>query len=1062
MSKTRETYFQQDIVNDLLAQGWLEGKSKHYDREAALYTEDVLGYYQEAWPHLWEAFAKKHPHNPEQTLIQQTVRALKKQGTLNVLRHGFKVLGTQVNLCSFKPDHSMNPEAAERYTQNRLRVVQEVSYSPHSVEGTYNPRIDLVLFVNGIPVATLELKSGFKQSIDDAKNQYKNDRPPRAKTTNQNEPLLTFKRGALVHFAVTQSEVAMTTRLAGASTFFLPFNLGTSDGGAGNPQASSPDAYTTEYLWKVIFAKDNWLKIIGRFLHLEVTEKEDENGILTKKETMIFPRFHQWDVVTKLVADTDQNGAGKRYLIQHSAGSGKSNSIAWAAHQLAQLYTPSGDKLFSSIIVITDRTVLDNQLQETIYQFEHAQGVVCRISDKETSKSKSQQLKEALESNARIIIVTIQTFPALYELLGKDKDLVKGNYAVIADEAHSSQTGSAAGKLRSILGTDVADDAEGLSSEDLLEAAVRSRGPSAKISYYAFTATPKAKTLELFGQPPNPDEPVSDDNKPEAFHLYSMRQAIEEGFILDVLKNYTTYSMAYKLAHPNADLEEVDPKRAQTELAKWVRMHPHNISQKVEVIVEHFRSKVVPLLNGQAKAMVVTDSRKEAVRFQLAMRHYIAEKGYRDIEPLVAFSGSIAADEDIPQEVTEHSEFLNKELNRRDLAKAFDTQDYNVMIVANKYQTGFDQPKLCAMYVNKKLASVACVQTLSRLNRLYPGKETFILDFVNDPQEIVDAFMPYYNKAELNGITDPQIIYDLQQVLDEEQIYHQSEVDALSEAFFNTSTKQSALIYHCEPAHDRFMKRFKALSEQKGTLEAQKRAAQGEGNTDAAKRLDQQIKAVGESIDQLYLFRKNLSTFVRTYEFLSQINDYGDTDLEKLSMFAKLLAPLLRIEADKKDIVDLSELELTHYRLRKQREQQLRLDDEEGKYGLDPATDVGTAAPHDPEAVLLQELIEKLNDLHGSDVHSDDQVRFLDEQADRAMRVETAVEQVGNNTEDQAMLGVLPKIIQDNLLDSMNDHSKMVEMIFSSPEYQDAFNRAVYQVVARRIREKSVGSSNDF
>ncbi|MCC1498215.1 type I restriction endonuclease, partial [Alcanivorax sp. 1008] len=588
MADSREAQFQQDIIQAMTANGWLTGPASGYDRIHALYPEDLVGYVREAWPERWDKFCKNHPQNPEAALIKAAVRELERHGTLEVLRHGFKVPGVKLDLCSFQPDHGMNPESLARYGANRLRVVPEVSYSPHAQEGKYNPRLDLVLFVNGIPVATLELKSGFKQPIENAKRQYRQDRPTRDPLTRKPEPLLTFKRGALVHFVVTQDEVAMTTRLAEQATWFLPFNMGSEEGGAGNPAPADEHHYATSYLWDRVFAPHAWLKILGRFLHLQKEVKEDFGGKRITKETLIFPRFHQWEVVNTLLDTTRREGAGKKYLIQHSAGSGKSNSIAWTAHQLASLYDEAGNRLFNSVIVVTDRTVLDSQLQNTIYQFEHASGVVQPISRDIGNQSKAEQLAQALADQVRIIIVTIQTFPALYDALDKRPELAGGRYAVIADEAHSSQTGSSATKLKAILGVDTPDKEE-ISAEELLDAAVSSRKPSERISYYAFTATPKAKTLELFGRPPNPELPPSADNKPEAFHLYSMRQAIEEGFILDVLKCYTTYSTAWKLSHPDADDTEVESKKASATLARWVRLHPHNINQRVEVIVEHFR-----------------------------------------------------------------------------------------------------------------------------------------------------------------------------------------------------------------------------------------------------------------------------------------------------------------------------------------------------------------------------------------------------------------------------------------------------------------------------------------
>lgn len=1046
MAVSKEYQFQQDIINDMTANGWLTGPASGYDRTTALYTEDFLCYIKEAWPERWEKFAKTNPNNPEKILVHKLVRELEQNGTLDVLRHGFKLPGVKIETCSFKPDHGMNPDTLRRYQCNRLRVVPEVAYSPHAREGEYNPRLDLVLFVNGIPTATLELKSEFKQSVENAKRQYRYGRPVKDPVTRKPEPLLTFKRGALVHFAVSQSEVAMTTKLDGKDTFFLPFNKGTLEGGAGNPPPPDDSQYATGYLWNELFQPDAWLKVLGRFLHLQKAVKEDFHGKKTIRETMIFPRYHQWDVVNKLIEATRTEGPGQRYLIQHSAGSGKSNSIAWTAHQLAALYDDDGQKLFSSVIVITDRTVLDKQLQETIYQFEHAHGVVRCINRDIGNKSKSEQLAEALMEQTRIIIVTIQTFPALFDALDKYPKLASGRYAVIADEAHSSQTGSSASKLKQILGSDM-PDAEEVTAEELLDAAVAARGPNERISYYAFTATPKAKTLELFGRLPHPALPPSADNKPEAFHLYSMRQAIEEGFILDVLQNYTTYKTAWRIAHAGMSDEEVDSKKARLKLARWVRLHPYNISQKVEVIVEHFRANVRHLLDGQAKAMVVTSSRQEAVRYQLALRAYVQEKGYTDVHPLVAFSGSVPPDEVIPAEVTETSRLLNPGLNGRDLADAFDTQDYNVMIVANKYQTGFDQPKLCAMYVDKKLQGVDCVQTLSRLNRLFPGKQTFILDFFNEAQDILDAFLPYYTKAELTDVTDPQLIFDLQKTLNAEGIYLWSEVESFAQAFFDLKAPASKLSYYCAPAKERFSKRYALATDARQQALDYKQTAEANGDSVGIKQAEHALKEAGEQIDRLDLFRKNLMSFVRLYEFLSQIIPYEDRELEQLCVFAKHLYPLLRADRLQEEEVNLGELQLTHYRLTKSAEHKLRLGEEQGKYTLDPATGVGSGKPHDPEKKRLSEIIEALNNIFGSEVSDEDQLQFLTGIAQRICRQEDVMAQVNTHSDEQIMHGLFPKRALDTVLDAMVENEKMSLEVLNNETSAKAFMLVLLKMV---------------
>ncbi|NYT66889.1 type I restriction endonuclease subunit R [Alcaligenaceae bacterium] len=1031
MANSKEAVFQQDIINALAAHGWLVGTSSGYDRTNAVYTEDLLAYFQTAYPDRWEKFCKNNPQDPTKILLQRTVRALEQDGTLDVLRHGYKVPGVKIDLCSFKPDHGMNPDSLARYGANRLRVVPEVSYSPHFREGDYNPRLDLVLFVNGIPTATLELKSEFKQSVENAKRQYRRDRPVKDTLTRKPEPLLTFKRGALVHFAVSQFEVAMTTKLAGDDTFFLPFNLGNEEGGAGNPVPPDENSYATSYLWECLFQKDAWLNVLSRFLHLEKTTTEDFHGAASVRESLIFPRYHQWDVVNQLIDATRHEGVGERYLIQHSAGSGKSNSIAWAAHQLASLYDGDGQRLFNSIIVVTDRTVLDTQLQNTIYQFDHAQGVVKPITSDIGNQSKSEQLAEALAEQTRIIIVTIQTFPALFDALDKYPKLANGRYAVIADEAHSSQTGSSANKLKAILGSDYPDGEE-VSAEEMLDAAVSARRPNDRISYYAFTATPKAKTLELFGRPPDPKMERSADNKPEAFHVYSMRQAIEEGFILDVLQNYTTYSTAWKIAHPDGVDDEVDTKKARTKLARWVKLHPYNISQRVEIIVEHFRDHVRHLLDGQAKAMVVTGSRQEAVRYQLAMLAYVKQKGYQDVHPLVAFSGTVLPDEVIPEEVSETSSLLNTGLYGRDLAKAFDTQDFNVMIAANKYQTGFDQPKLCAMYVDKKLDGVDCVQTLSRLNRILSGKETFILDFFNDPQGILESFLPYYNQAELADVSDPQIVFDLQKKLDEEHVYHWEEVESFAAAFFDPKAAASKLSYYCLPAKERFAKRYTFAADVSNTAKQAVQVARNNGDKVGLQKAEHALKEAGVAVDKLDLFKKNLKSFVKLYEFLSQIVDYEDRELEQLNVYAKHLYPLLLVSRLDDEDVDVSELQLTHYRLTKRAEHVLKLSENTEEYVLKPGSDIGTGKPHDPEKKRLSEIIDALNDLFGAEISGDDQLHFANGVAARISRDVEVMAQVHGHSPEQVMHGVFPKRIEDIVLDAMTDHEKMAMEILGN------------------------------
>ena len=1028
-----EAVFQNDIITQMQANGWLLGSGDQYDRETALYTSDVLCFVQETQPKEWAKFCKVFPNDSEQHFISHLVTQLKKAdpnaidkdlrsyGTLGVLRHGLKIRNARFSLCQFMPEHSLNPETLARYQQNRCRLVPELVYSPyariprhlqapsrHSREGG-NPsldmdprlregddiecggddkktkawRIDLVLFVNGLPVSTLELKSEFKQSVDNAIRQYKTTRLPKDPETKKPEPLLTFKRGALVHFAVSQYEVYMATKLAGSDTYFLPFNKGTAEGGAGNDVPEDENKYATDYLWNEVLTPDNLLNIIGRFVHLQIEEKEDWEGRKSKKETLIFPRYHQWDVVNRLVDAAKREGTGNKYLVQHSAGSGKSNSIAWTAHQLSTLYDNDGNKTFHSIIVVTDRTVLDDQLQDTIYQFEHADGVVGRINNKEGDGSKSEKLAAALENAQPIIIVTIQTFPHVLAAIENSTSLKERCYGVIADEAHSSQTGSTARQLKEVLmldASEAADEDKPVSSEDILDATIAARKGSSNLNYYAFTATPKAKTLELFGRLPDPKQPASESssqkNVPEAFHVYSMRQAIEEGFILDVLKNYTNYQVAYQLAQKiEATDEEVDSKKAKVKLGQWVRLHEYNIAQKVKVIVEHFKDNVMGLLGGQAKAMVVTSSRKEAVRYKLAFDKYLAENKHSSIAVMIAFSGEVEFHKNDPdsltlldQKFTEKN--MNPALKGRDMRKAFDTDDYQIMLVANKFQTGFDQPKLCAMYVDKPLGGVECVQTLSRLNRTYPGKEvtgTFVLDFVNEPEAILEAFQPYYQTAELADVSNPEKIFELYEKLRASGIFTWNEVEQFCEAFLMKSKSNAAISNICKPAVERWQKRYSSAIDAyllaKDMFERTKKTNDSVLMANA----ENSFKDCKKEKDALEIFKKDLGSFTRFYEFMSQIVDYDDKELEKLSLYARYLRPLLREKRVEEDEIDLDNVVMSHYRLSKIRQQDIKLQEDSPEYKLEPGSDVGSAKAKDKKEEFMSQIVARLNELFITD-----------------------------------------------------------------------------------------------
>ncbi|MBZ0114413.1 MAG: DEAD/DEAH box helicase family protein [Thermoanaerobaculia bacterium] len=1074
----KEAAFQQDIVNEMVAGGWQLGNPTGYDCELALYPSDSLDYVKTTQPKTWEKYRELYPGNPEQAFIAKlaaqlgkvdplaTDKGLRTFGTLGVLRHELRDKSASFKLCQFKPEHGLNPQTLAMYEGNILRVVPELVYSPYATKAHFDAtgtqakkwRIDLVLFLNGIPIVTMELKSEFKQAVDSAIRQYKKTRLPKDPETNKSEPLLTFKRGALVHFAVSQYEAYMTTRLHGATTRFLPFNRGTQDGGAGNDPPEDLESYATAYLWNEVLAPANILQIIGRFIHLEIETKEAWNGLKTKTETVIFPRYHQWDLVTQLVEKSREEGPGHKYLAQHSAGSGKSNSIAWTAHQLSSLYDEHGEKVFHSVIVVTDRTVLDDQLQDTIYQFEHAEGVVGKINREEGQGSKSEKLAAALEQSQPIVIVTIQTFPHVLDAIENSVSLKERRYAIIADEAHSSQSGTAASNLKAVLTSEATDEEGEISAEDMLTANVASRRASPNLSYYAFTATPKSKTLELFGRLPNPAEPPSKENKPRAFHVYSMRQAIEEGYILDVLKNYTNYKVAYNLAQKIASADtEVDSKKAKVKLNQWVKLHDYNIAQKVMVIVEHFRDTVMGLLNGQAKAMVVTGSRKEAVRYKLEFDKYVKKKVYSKLQAMVAFSGEVEFSTTDPhvegllgEKFTETN--MNPGLKGRDMRKAFDTTEYHVMIVAQKFQTGFDQPKLCAMYVDKKLGGLDCVQTLSRLNRTYPGKEeTYILDFFNEPDDVLTAFQVYYETADLLDVSDPNILWDLFQKLRANDVLLWTEVTQFSEVYFLKSKSNAAISNVCKPAVERWQKRHQQA---RSDYEENKKLFEHAKSIDDPifiANAEKAMKQAKADLDALGLFKADLASFTRYYEFMSQIVDYDSTDLERLSLYARHLAPLLRESTPDEDPIDLSSVELSHYRLSKIKQQDLELVKEGAEVGLYPAGELGTGKPRSKEEIWLSQIIHRLNELFVTDgLTEQDLINYAYTIRDKVRENKSVMHQIANNSAEQALLGDFPGALNEAVMESGEAHRSQMMQYLNSKELQAGFGRVVFDLLLGR------------
>lgn len=1010
MSLHNEIEFENDVCNYLHSHDWLyaEGDNKAYDRARALFPGDVVAWVQASNPKAWDALSKNHGAASEAVLLDRLRKQLDERGTLDVIRQGIELLGLRqpLQLAQFKPSLAMNPDLQAKYAANRLRVVRQVHYSLHNENS-----IDLVLFLNGLPVATLELKTDFTQSVEDAIDQYRFDRQPRPKGQSAAEPLLEFPRGALVHFAVSNSEVRMTTRLEGTATIFLPFNLG-NQGAAGNPP--NPKGHATSYLWEEVFAKDSWLEIIGRYLVTQRDDKKQRIGI-------IFPRYHQLDATRKLIAAVLAEGPGAKYLIQHSAGSGKTNSIAWTAHFLAELHDAAQRKLFDSVLVVSDRTVLDKQLQDAIFDFQRTKGVVAVV--KGEGGSKSAELAEALAGGKKIVVCTIQTFPFALKAVQELAATQGKRFAVIADEAHSSQTGAAASNLKAVLSAEELKELEDggeISTEDILAAQMSAKANATGITYVAFTATPKAKTLELFGRVPDPNLPAGKENLPTAFHVYSMRQAIEEEFILDVLKNYTPYKLAFKLANNGQEWDEKEVVRSEAMkgLMRWVSLHPYNIAQKVQVVVEHFRENVAPLLNGKAKAMVVVSSRLEAVRWHLAMDKYIKNQGYR-LGVLVAFSGEVKDSESGPDPFTETSANLNPNLKGRDIREAFKTAEYQILLVANKFQTGFDQPLLCGMYVDKRLAGIQAVQTLSRLNRAYPGKDTtYVLDFVNDPQEVLEAFKTYYETATLDDVTDPHLVYNLRSKLDAGGFYDSFEVDRAVEVTLKPSATQAELSAALAPVADRLLRQYKAAME-KLKLARENKDVKSE-------------QAATDELNVLTLFKRDMGNYLRLYSFLCQIFDYGNTDIEKRYIFYRLLLPLLEFGRER-ETLDFSKAMLTHHKLKEIGKQTLKLGGDEYPT-LKPMTEAGSGQIQEPQKARLYEIIAKVNELFEGELTDDDKLVYVNNVLKgKLLESEILVQQATNNTKEQfANSPDLKNEILNAIMDAFAAHSTMSKQALDS------------------------------
>ena len=1023
MSGHTEIAFEAAIEAGLTNVGGYEKRSPcAFDEDLALFPDDVTGFLEDTQPAKLNALETLLGSKTSATVLDSLSKELGLKGTLHVLRHGFKCYGKIFRMAWFRPNTTMNPEAAENYVRNRLTVTRQVAFASvmKKADGT-NRRciIDVTLAVNGIPVVTAELKNPLTgQRSADAIRQYMDERDGR-------DLLFAFKTRALVHFAVDTDEVWMTTRLRGQDTDFLPFNRG-NDNGAGNPPVDGN--WKTHYLWDEVLKADSLLEILQRFMHLEtkVEQVRTTKGMRTvQKETMIFPRYHQLDVVRKLVAHAKDNGAGRNYLIQHSAGSGKSNSIAWLAHRLASLHDRHDEKVFHSVIVVTDRRVLDQQLQETIYQFEHKTGVVEKINEN------TQQLANALSKDTPIVITTIQKFPFISQALstlGKKGSDVKidtagKRFAVIVDEAHSSQSGETATTLKGMLNKDgieaaiaaqVSDEEDDDLSDTEREAVLRDalqRARQPNLSFFAFTATPKFKTKALF------DEPGPSGTSP--FHEYTMRQAIAEGFIMDVLQNYTTYKRFFGLIKQIEDDPDVPRRKAAKALTRYLELHPFNIEQVVSVIVEHFRLNVMHELGGRAKAMVVAGSRLAVVKYKLALDRYIGEQGYTNIRSLVAFSGTVEDPDDPGSSYTEVG--MNDGLADSELPEVFKRDDYKVLLVAEKYQTGFDQPLLQTMYVVKKLSGVQAVQTLSRLNRIAPGKSRiFVLDFANEEDDIYSAFKPYYEATPAGENADPHRLSELQYRLLERAIFTPADVAAFAEVWYRGKRDHSASDHRkMNAVLDVVVQRFQ-----------------------------------GHDMEEQEEFRGQLTAYRNLYAFLSQIIPYQDTDLERLYTFVRNLLAKLPPPGDGRAFGLDDEVALRFFRLQQMTEGSINLSEGEAD-PLKGPTDVGTAAAKDEE-VTLSSLIDRLNDRFGTNFTEADQL-FFDQIRASAENNESIAEAARANTLAN-FSAYLDRMLNDLFIARMEGNDEIFARVMTDTEFRSAAHQHLAKEIFRRVNERQAHS----
>jgi type I restriction enzyme R subunit len=1103
-----ETNFEHYIshkLEGLSESGWQVSKDDTgFDPATALYLDDFISYVTTISPDKVEKMKKNSGNLWQSNLEKALVHSLEVDGTVQTLRNGFVMAGYQTIDCSgHYPDDTRIPNIQQKYDANILRVMHQVHYQTAG-----NKSLDLVFFINGIPVATAEVKTELTQTVHDAIEEYQTQRKPVEPGTRRKNPLLMYKRGAVVHFAISEDEIWMCTNLEPDVPHFLPFNKGTSDSHAGNdPMKDGDSDYPTGYFWNEICQKENWLRIFHDFIFESVTKKEDATGRLREVRTQLFPRFHQWNCVTKCLNDVKKNGVGQRYLIEHSAGSGKTETISWTAHELINIRKPDGEKLFSSVIVVTDRVGLDSNIKSTIKQLKKTPGLIEMIGGDEDTRpqgAKNKQLAKALHDRREIIVVTLQTFPFALDQIATDDTLTGANFAVLIDEAHSSQTGQFAGKMKAALKLAAKDKSKttgdpdaAVTDEEMILAYFQNeqedRSWPENVSFFAYTATPKPETKTLFGRDSDKIDEKTGRPIPESFDLYSMRQAIEEGYILDVLQGYIPYKTAYKLKEDIVSDKMVDESSAVRSIAQWESLHPTNVMQKTQFIIEHFMKNVSKMLGGQAKAMIVASSRPAVIRYKYAIEAYLKahpeydrEKVEEAIrfqvpgEPLVAFSGKVSGASAITDEdentVTEfdylkdnpfaairrdydYTEENSNNIGYQKVEVAFDKPENRIMIVCDKFQTGFNQPKLCAMYVDKRLCNdIEIVQTYSRLNRTYSGKDhVFIVDFVNDPETVQRAFAKYDHGAKMEHAQRLEIVYDTKKRLDAQDIYTQAEVDEYRDVRYKSIDVISASVKEAyrkklyqtvsAPA-DRWNNAYKANHNAYATWSANKEEAQRTGNKDLLAEAEVKLKEITAEQEKIFDFRKDLKKYCSSYTYISQIVDLGEPELEIFYGFAKLL--LKKLDGAPLEEIDISSLVLSDYRISK-------IDCPEGnKDDEDPVLrPMGSGAgTSKKKRASLKKIVEKLNEAFGDDVAPVDGARTVNAIVDSVSADDVSRIQIRNSTNSRETIiadGRLENIIKVAALSLKNNElGQLATQILDDPQSIRPIAEMIYDLVNKK------------